>query len=112
VGFDQLVGRRGLPSLRHVGGRRRRPVGRKHPPGLDGGAGAATLSPSPAGIGAVEVTMVAFMAAVGIKGAHAITTVLVYRIMSLRGAGSPWAAAYEYLDRRKRHIADARPIAD
>jgi putative heme transporter len=78
------------------------------------GAGAATLSPTPAGIGAVEVAIVAAMAAVGIKGAPAITAVLVYRIISLKGAGSLCAVGYEYVDgrrRRRRRTADTPPVA-
>jgi putative heme transporter len=73
------------------------------------GAGAATLSPTPAGIGVVEVAMVAAMAAVGVKGAHAITAVLVYRIISLKGAGGVWAVAYEYLNRRRPPTPDTSP---
>jgi putative heme transporter len=63
------------------------------------GAGAATLSPTPAGIGVVEVAMVAALAAVGVKGPSAITAVLVYRVISLKGAVSLWAVVYDYTHR-------------
>ena len=65
------------------------------------GAGAATISPTPAGIGAVEFTMVAAMAAVGARGPWAITAVLLYRIISLKGAVSLWAVVYSYRKRRR-----------
>ena len=65
------------------------------------GAGAASLSPTPAGIGVVEIAMVAGMAAVGVRGPAAITTILVYRIISLKGAVSLWAVLYGYIQRRR-----------
>ena len=65
------------------------------------GAAAATLSPTPAGIGVVEVAMVAAMAAVGVKDPSAITAVLVYRVISLKGAVSLWAVIYSYIKQRR-----------
>jgi putative heme transporter len=64
------------------------------------GAGAASLSPTPAGIGAVEVGMIAAMAGVGVKGTGAITSVLVYRVIFLKGAGSLGAYVYATFHRR------------
>jgi putative heme transporter len=66
------------------------------------GAGAASLSPTPAGIGAVEVAMVAVLAAAGIKGSLAVTAVLVYRVISLKGAVTIWALFYRYVYQRGR----------
>ncbi len=60
------------------------------------GTGAATLSPTPAGIGAVEIAMVAALAAVGVRDSSAVTAVLVYRIISLKGAASLWAVIYNH----------------
>jgi putative heme transporter len=68
------------------------------------GAGAASLSPTPAGIGAVEIAMVAAMAGAGARGSYAITAVLVYRAISLKGAGTLWAALYRYVFKRGRGI--------
>jgi putative heme transporter len=68
------------------------------------GAGAASLSPTPAGIGAVEIAMVAALSAVGAKGPSAITAVLVYRVIALKGAVSLWAIIYSWL-RRPRPAA-------
>lgn len=65
------------------------------------GAGAASLSPTPAGIGVVEIAMVASLAAVGVRGPSAITAILVYRVISLKGAVSLWAVLYGYAQRRR-----------
>jgi hypothetical protein len=66
------------------------------------GAGAASLSPTPAGIGAVEVAMVAALAAAGVKGSHAVTAILVYRAISLKGAVTIWALLYRHVYQRRR----------
>lgn len=63
------------------------------------GAGAASLSPTPAGIGAVEVAMVAAMTGVGVKGTGVITSVLIYRVIFLKGAGSLGAYVYATVHR-------------
>lgn len=65
------------------------------------GAAATSLSPTPAGIGVVEIAMVASLAAVGVRGPSAITTILVYRIITLKGAVSVWALLYGYIQRRR-----------
>jgi uncharacterized protein (TIRG00374 family) len=66
------------------------------------GAGAASLSPTPAGIGAVEIAMVVALAGAGVRGSYAITAVLVYRAISLKGTGTLWAALYRYVFKRGR----------
>lgn len=66
------------------------------------GTGAASLSPTPGGIGAVEVAMVAALAAFGVRGPDAILAVLVYRLTTFKIAGSLWGVAYEYIDRHRR----------
>jgi putative heme transporter len=68
------------------------------------GAGAASLSPTPAGIGAVEVAMVAAMAATGVDGPHAITAVLVYRAITLKGAVTILALLYRRIQQRRRTL--------
>ena len=73
------------------------------------GAGAASFSPTPAGIGAVEVAMIATMAGVRVKGSDAITAVLVYRIISLKGAVSLWAVVYGTIKRHRRSLRRAEP---
>jgi putative heme transporter len=72
------------------------------------GAGAASLSPTPAGIGAVEVAMVAALAAAGVKGSHAVTAVLVYRAMTLKFGVTLWALIYHYLHGRRQRIRPGR----
>jgi len=66
------------------------------------GAGAASLSPTPAGIGAVEIAMVAALAGAGVRGSYAVTAVLVYRAISLKGGCTLWAALYRYVFKRGR----------
>ena len=67
---------------------------------------AASLSPTPAGIGAVEVAMVAALTAVGVNGSHAITAVLVYRAISLKGAVTIWALLYRYVHQRRQRAPE------
>jgi putative heme transporter len=74
--------------------------------------GAASLSPTPAGIGAVEIAMVAVMAGIGIKGSEAITAVLIYRAISLKGAGSLMAITYASVHRRRQRAAASQPIVE
>jgi putative heme transporter len=64
------------------------------------GTGAASLSPTPAGIGAVEVAMAAALTAAGVTGSHAITAILVYRAISLKGGGTIWALLYHHVRQR------------
>jgi len=71
------------------------------------GAGAATLSPTPAGIGAVEVAMVATLTAVGARGSHAVTAILIYRLISLKGTATIWALLYRYLRQRRRRARES-----
>jgi putative heme transporter len=71
--------------------------------------GAASLSPTPAGIGAVEVAMAAALTAAGVKGSHAITAILVYRVTTFKGAGTIWALLNHHLQQRRRRVPDAEP---
>lgn len=48
------------------------------------GQGAASFSPTPGGIGVVEVAMTAALAAAGLRPADALAAVLLYRIVSLK----------------------------
>jgi putative heme transporter len=66
------------------------------------GEGAASLSPTPGGIGAVEVTMVAALAAFGVRGPDAILAILVYRLITFKVIGSFWAVIYEFVDRHRQ----------
>jgi putative heme transporter len=68
------------------------------------GAGAATLSPTPAGIGAVEVAMAAALTAAGVKGSDAITAILVYRVISLKGTVTIWSLLYHHVHERRQRI--------
>jgi uncharacterized membrane protein YbhN (UPF0104 family) len=50
----------------------------------------------------VEVAMVAALVAAGVHGPHAVTAVLVYRAISLKGAGTIFALLYRYVHERRR----------
>jgi uncharacterized membrane protein YbhN (UPF0104 family) len=52
------------------------------------GAGAACFSPVPGGLGAVEVVLIAALAAAGLPGPHAATAVVLYRLQSLKMLGT------------------------
>lgn len=57
------------------------------------GASAVTVSPTPGGVGMVEVTLSAALAAAGLPGAHAVAAVVVYRLISFwLVAAVGWAA--------------------
>lgn len=73
------------------------------------GTGAASLSPTPAGIGAVEVAMAAALTAAGVKGSHAITAILVYRITTFKGAGTLVALVNHRIQQRRRRIPAPEP---
>jgi putative heme transporter len=49
------------------------------------GQGAASFSPTPGGIGVVEVAMTAALVAVGLAPAYAFAAVLLYRILAMKG---------------------------
>jgi hypothetical protein len=46
--------------------------------------------------------MVAALAAAGVKGSHAVTAILVYRAISLKGAVTIWALLYRHVYQRRR----------
>jgi uncharacterized membrane protein YbhN (UPF0104 family) len=63
------------------------------------GAGASTLSPTPFGIGVVEVALIAALAATGTSSPYAVGAVLLYRVITFKIAGLIWVA-YLYLRQR------------
>jgi uncharacterized membrane protein YbhN (UPF0104 family) len=69
--------------------------------------GAASLSPTPAGIGAVEVAMAAALTAAGVKGSHAITAILVYRVTTFKGTGTVLALLNHHIQQRRRRALQA-----
>jgi putative heme transporter len=76
------------------------------------GQGAASFSPTPGGIGVVEVAMTAALAAAGLRPADALAAVLLYRIVSFKsGLTLAWLAerAFTRHRRRGRFPADPRP---
>jgi uncharacterized membrane protein YbhN (UPF0104 family) len=65
------------------------------------GAGASTFSPTPFGLGVVEVALIAALAAAGISSPAAVGAVLLYRIMTFKLAGLTWVT-YLHLHPRRQ----------
>ena len=66
------------------------------------GAATASISPTPGGIGAVEVAMAAAFSGLGNHTSAAITAILLYRVISWKLTGTTIAYLYERRVRRKR----------
>ncbi len=66
------------------------------------GVGAASFSPVPAGLGIVEIVLVAALASAGLRGTYAVAAVLVYRVIALKILISGGWLAYHYLAGRRR----------
>lgn len=64
------------------------------------GAGASTFSPTPFGLGVVEVALIAALTAAGISSPLAVGAVLLYRIMTFKPAGLIWAMYLQLQQRR------------
>jgi putative heme transporter len=67
------------------------------------GQGAASFSPTPGGIGVVEVAMTAALAAAGLRPADALAAVLLYRIVSFKTLLTLAWLAERAVARRSRH---------
>jgi len=66
------------------------------------GQGAASFSPTPGGIGVVEVAMTAALAAAGLRPADALAAVLLYRIVSFKSGGTlAWFAEHAFTRHRR-----------
>jgi putative heme transporter len=67
------------------------------------GQGAGSFSPTPGGIGVVEVTMTAALVAAGLPAAYAFAAVLLYRIVAFKGLITlAWFAERTFSHRRGR----------
>jgi putative heme transporter len=65
------------------------------------GAGAASLSPVPGGIGIVDIVLIAAFASVGIHAPVAVTVTLLYRLLSFKvGMSVVWFGYHSWLRRR------------
>jgi uncharacterized membrane protein YbhN (UPF0104 family) len=68
------------------------------------GQGAATFSPTPAGIGVVEVAMTAALTAAGPRPADALAAVLLYRVVSFKSIVTlAWLVERVFTHRRPAH---------
>jgi putative heme transporter len=69
------------------------------------GQGAGSFSPTPAGIGVVEVTMTAALVACGLPSAYAFAAVLLYRIVAFKGVVTmAWFAERTFTHRRVNRV--------
>jgi putative heme transporter len=67
------------------------------------GAGAASLSPVPGGIGIVDIVLIAALAGVGLHTPAAVAAVLIYRIIALKiGMSVAWFTYHSWRRRRER----------
>jgi putative heme transporter len=70
------------------------------------GQGAGSFSPTPGGIGVVEVTMTAALVAAGLPPVHAFAAVLLYRLIAFKGVITlGWFAERSFTRRRHRRLA-------
>jgi uncharacterized protein (TIRG00374 family) len=73
--------------------------------------GAGALSPTPAGIGAVEVAMAAALTAAGVSGSPAITAILVYRVATFKGIGTVLSLLFHHRMVRNESSGPAKEMA-
>jgi putative heme transporter len=66
------------------------------------GIGAASFSPVPAGLGIVEIVLIAALATAGLHGKYAIAAALVYRSISLKVLTTMAWLIYHYVAGRRR----------
>ncbi len=72
------------------------------------GVSAGSFSPTPDGIGVVEVTMTAALVAAGLRPADAVAAVLLYRIVAFKAIiATFWFAQRTLMHHRQRHAAPA-----
>ncbi len=69
------------------------------------GIGAASLSPVPAGLGIVDIVLIAALATAGLHGKYAVAAVLIYRFISLKVLITVVWLIYHYVARRRRGYA-------
>jgi uncharacterized protein (TIRG00374 family) len=70
------------------------------------GIGAGSFSPTPGGLGVVDVTMTAALVAAGVRAPAAVAAVLLYRIITFKVVVTTvWMVYRSVSDRRKRRVA-------
>jgi uncharacterized membrane protein YbhN (UPF0104 family) len=69
------------------------------------GAGAASLCPVPAGLGVVDIVLIAALTAAGLPAPHAVAAVLVYRIVSFKILTTVVLSARPLVSRLRRGAA-------
>jgi uncharacterized protein (TIRG00374 family) len=70
------------------------------------GIGAGSFSPTPGGLGVVDVTMTAALVAAGVRAPAAVAAVLLYRIITFKVVVTTvWMVYRSVSERRKRRVA-------
>ena len=69
------------------------------------GVGAASLSPVPAGLGIVDIVLIAALATAGLHGKYAVAAVLIHRFISLKVLITVAWLIYHYVAGRRRGYA-------
>lgn len=73
------------------------------------GAGAASFCPVPAGIGVVDIVLITALAAAGLSAPHAVTAVLIYRLITFKIFVTIIWLSYHHLAERRHPPAPGRP---
>jgi putative heme transporter len=74
------------------------------------GIGAASFSPVPAGLGIVDIVLIAALAAAGLHGTDAVAAALVYRSISLKVLTTVvWLTYHQAAGRRQRYAPQSAP---
>jgi uncharacterized membrane protein YbhN (UPF0104 family) len=68
------------------------------------GAGAASFSPVPAGLGVVDIVLITALAGAGLAAHRAVAAVLVYRIITFKIIITVAWLAYYYLNRHRAGV--------
>jgi putative heme transporter len=75
------------------------------------GAGAASFCPVPAGLGVVDIVLITALAAAGLSAPHAVTAVLIYRVITFKILVTiAWLSYHHLAERRSAgEVARSRP---
>jgi putative heme transporter len=73
------------------------------------GVGAASFSPVPAGLGIVDIVLIAALATAGLHGRYAVAAALVYRSISLKVLITMAWLIYHHVVRRRGYAPESAP---
>jgi uncharacterized membrane protein YbhN (UPF0104 family) len=76
------------------------------------GIGAASFSPVPAGLGVVDLVLIAALATAGLHGRYAVAAALVYRSISLKVLVTVvWLIYHHVAGRRRGYAPESAPLS-